>query len=242
MQVDNQKTDRMALKVYVDLMSQPSRALYLFLKLTKIPCETNLVKLREGEHFTEEFGKMNPFRKVPVIDDNGFILTESVAILRYLARDRKVAEHWYPSDLKKQAKVDEYLEWQHLNTRLFCAMFFRHKFLEPMMFNRPVEDKKVARFKEEMEKCLAQIETIWLENGKKKFIIGDEISVADLLAVCELEQPGMAGYDVFAKHPIIGEWRERIKSLTEPHYEETHKICRLITAKFGGVPPLKNKL
>ena len=51
----------------------------------------------------------------------------SVAILRYLARDRKVAEHWYPSDLKKQAKVDEYLEWQHLNTRLFCAMFFRHK-------------------------------------------------------------------------------------------------------------------
>ena len=52
----------------------------------------------------------------------------------------------------------------------------------------------------------------------------------------------MAGYDVFAKHPIIGEWRERIKRLTEPHYEETHKICRLITAKFGGVPPLKNKL
>ena len=48
MQVDNQKTDRMALKLYVDLMSQPSRALYLFLKLTKIPCETHLVKLREG--------------------------------------------------------------------------------------------------------------------------------------------------------------------------------------------------
>ena len=39
-----------------------------------------------------------------------------------------------------------------------------------MMFNRPVEDKKVARFQQEMEKCLAQIETIWLENGKKKSI------------------------------------------------------------------------
>nr|QBR98219.1 glutathione S-transferase theta [Diaphanosoma celebensis] len=180
----------MALKLYVDLMSQPSRAIYLFLKLTKIPFDLKLVKLREGEHFGEEFGKINPFRKVPAIDDNGFVLTESVAILRYLARERKVPDHWYPSDLKKQAKVDEYLEWQHLNTRLFCAMFFRSKFLEPMMFNRPVEEKKVARFQGEMEKCLAQIENIWLENGKKKFIVGEEISVADLLAVCELEQPG----------------------------------------------------
>lgn len=36
-------------------------------------------------------------------------------------------DHWYPSDLKLQAKVDEYLEWQHVNTRLFCAMFFQHK-------------------------------------------------------------------------------------------------------------------
>ena len=36
------------LKLYVDLMSQPSRALYIFLKKTKIPFETNLVNLAKG--------------------------------------------------------------------------------------------------------------------------------------------------------------------------------------------------
>lgn len=226
----------MALRVYYDLMSQPSRAIYLFLKVANIPFESCLVKLREGEHFQEAFTKVNPFRKVPVIDDNGFKLTESVAILRYLARSKIVADHWYNADLQLQAKVDEYLEWQHLNTRLFCAMYFRHKFLEPMMFQKPVDEKKVARFQKEMEKCLNEIENVWLDCGRKDFITGDKISIADLLACCELEQPGMAGYDVFTKYPIIGAYRERVRKATEPHYEEAHKIVRLITIKFKGVP------
>ena len=51
----------------------------------------------------------------------------SVGILRYLCRERDVPDHWYPRDSKKQAKVDEYLEWQHLDTRLNCAMFFQQK-------------------------------------------------------------------------------------------------------------------
>nr|QBM06408.1 glutathione S-transferase theta [Daphnia magna] len=226
----------MSLRVYYDLMSQPSRAVYLFLKVANIPFESCTVKLRDGEHFEEAFTKINPFQKVPVIDDAGFKLTESVAILRYLVRSRNVANHWYSTDLQLQAKVDEYLEWQHLNTRLFCAMYFRHKFLEPMMFNRPVEEKKVARFQKEMEKCLEVIENIWLDHGKKDFITGPNISVADLLACCELEQPGMAGYDVFQKHPIIGAYRERVRKATEPHYEEAHKIVRIVTHKFLGVP------
>ena len=37
---------------------------------------------------------------------------------------------------------------------------------------------------------------MWLAGGDKKYVVGDAISVADILAVCELEQPSMAGYDV----------------------------------------------
>ena len=52
-----------------------------------------------------------------------------MAIIRYLSKQyrEKIADHWYPSDAKSQAKVDEYLEWQHTNTRISCAMYFQTK-------------------------------------------------------------------------------------------------------------------
>jgi glutathione S-transferase len=55
------------------------------------------------------------------------IFSLSVGILRYLCREKNVPDHWYPKDSKQQAKVDEYLEWQHLDTRLSCAMYFQYK-------------------------------------------------------------------------------------------------------------------
>ena len=65
------------------------------------------------------------FPQVPVIDDNGFVVRESSAILRYLAQTKEIDPKWYPTDPEGQARVDEYLHWQHLNTRAGCAMYFR---------------------------------------------------------------------------------------------------------------------
>jgi glutathione S-transferase len=75
----------MTIKYYYDLLSQPSRALYIFLKLAKIPHELCPVDLRNGEHFTEDYKNINRFQKVPcIVDDelDSFKLSESVAIFR----------------------------------------------------------------------------------------------------------------------------------------------------------------
>lgn len=66
----------MGLVFYYDLMSQPCRALYIFLKMAGIPFESKQIALRKLEHMTDEYSKINPFKKVPVIDDDGYILTE----------------------------------------------------------------------------------------------------------------------------------------------------------------------
>ena len=75
------------------------------------------VRITAGDTKTEEYTKMNPLQKVPVLKDGDFTLTESVAMFRYLAREKEVEDHWYPRDSKAQARVDEYMEWQHLNIR-----------------------------------------------------------------------------------------------------------------------------
>ncbi|RXG57917.1 Glutathione S-transferase theta-1, partial [Armadillidium vulgare] len=170
---------------YYDLCHSPPE-LYIY-SLRRIIFYRLSVALRKGAHKTPEYAKINPFQLVPVIDDNGFKLTESVAILRYLSKkfSGKIPDHWYPSNPQKQAKVDEYMEWQHLNTRLNCAMYFQHKLLIPVMTQSPPNEKKVAQFQKRMEESLNQFETIWLKDSN--FIAGDTVTLADLLAVCELQ-------------------------------------------------------
>nr|UVC41629.1 glutathione S-transferase 6 [Eriocheir sinensis] len=223
------------LKLYVDLMSQPSRAVYIFMKKTKIPFETKLVNLAKGEHYTKEYATVNPFKLVPALDDNGFKLIESIAILRYLCREYSVDDHWYPKDSKAQARVDEYLEWQHANTRLNCAMYFQHKFLIPKLFGREVNMKKVADFQTRMETVLEQFETVWLKD--QPFVAGNKISIADIIAACELEQPGMAGYDVYEGRPTLTAWMQRVREALQPHYDEGHVIVNKIRTKQGLKTP-----
>ncbi|KAH3877392.1 glutathione S-transferase theta-1-like isoform X3 [Dreissena polymorpha] len=227
----------MALKYYFDLMSQPSRAVYIFLKANKINFEPKPIALRKGEHLTEEYKRVNPWMKVPTLEDNGFILTESVAILRYLSQKYKLPEHWYPhSDLQKQARIDEYLHWQHLNTRLQAAMVFQHKLLIPVAKNEKIDEKKVQRFKAELPKVIAHIETYFLRD--QKFIGGEDISVADLLAACELMQLfPVFEEDVYESNLKIKAWMERVRTTLNPYFDEGHAITYRTRDSYKKIGP-----
>lgn len=66
----------MTLKLYYDLLSQPSRAMYIFLKVSNIPFEKKIVSLQKLDQYSPEYEQINPFKKVPAIEHNGFNLTE----------------------------------------------------------------------------------------------------------------------------------------------------------------------
>ncbi|XP_058127255.1 glutathione S-transferase theta-1-like [Anopheles ziemanni] len=226
-----------ALKLYYDLMSQPSRALWIFLEKTKIPYERCLVNLGKGEHLTDEFKAINRFQKVPCIADNQINLAETVAIIRYLAREYQVPDHWYPADTRQRARVDEYLEWQHHNTRAMCAVYFQYMWLRPRMFGKKVDPSRAEQYKAQMESCLDFIEREFLGGGSR-FIVGEEISFADLLAACEIEQPKMAGYDPCAGRPKLTEWMARVRDATNPYYDQAHKLVYKIAPETVPKPKL----
>lgn len=52
----------------------------------ELPYELIFVDIAKGEQKKEDYLKMQPFGKVPVMDDDGFVMFESRAICRYLAR------------------------------------------------------------------------------------------------------------------------------------------------------------
>lgn len=180
------------IKFYYDLLSQPSRALYIFLKLSNIPFEDHPIALRKGVHLTDEYrDNVNRFKKVPAIVDNGFQLSESVAIFRYLVsrNSNQIDDQWYPKNDRVRARVDEYCEWQHTQIRQTCAQYFILKYMKPRTIGSSPDDVNIiASAEKQMAKTLDKFENLWLKPGR--FISGtNKISFADLLAACELEQP-----------------------------------------------------
>ena len=69
---------------------------------------------------TDEYARLNPNRLVPTIDDNGFVLWESYAIIRYLCRQYGMGSLW-PDDPQQAALADQWMEWT--NSR-FMGTFF----------------------------------------------------------------------------------------------------------------------
>src|SRR5438034_6846413 len=76
------------MKLYYHPVSTTSRPVWLFIAENDIKCELRVVDLMKGEHYQPEFVAINPNRMVPVLEDGDFRLTESSAILKYLAEKR----------------------------------------------------------------------------------------------------------------------------------------------------------
>lgn len=142
------------------------------------------------EHHQEEYKQINRFQKVPAIidyvDNKEFQLAESIAILRYLVDTGRVSTNFYPVDLQQRARVDEFLEWQHMGIRTSCSLYFRFSWVQPKVFGTPCSEEKIAKYRVAMEKDLQLIETLWLDN--KKFLVGNTITAADVFGACEIEQ------------------------------------------------------
>ena len=87
------------MKLYMDFLSQPSRAVFMTLKFLSIPFEIKEVRVSRLENRRPEFLAINALgtgracineHLVPVIEDDGFILTESHTIMKYLVKSRNI--------------------------------------------------------------------------------------------------------------------------------------------------------
>ncbi|MDH7808553.1 MULTISPECIES: glutathione S-transferase family protein [Rhizobium/Agrobacterium group] len=96
------------MKLYHHPLSGHSHRARLFLSLINLPHELVEVDLMSGAHKKPDFLKMNPFGQVPVLDDDGEYVSDSNAILVYLAKKAGRTD-WLPDDLKSAAAVQRWL-------------------------------------------------------------------------------------------------------------------------------------
>jgi glutathione S-transferase len=127
-------------KIYYHPVSTTSRPLMLFASESGIDVEFQVVDLLTGEHMKPGYASINPSHLVPVLEDGDFRLTESSAILKYLAE--KTDSPAYPKDLRQRAKVNEMMDW--FNTQI--CRDFAYGLVYPQIFpgqhRRPSDEQQ----------------------------------------------------------------------------------------------------
>ena len=115
------------MKLYFHPISTTSRPITLFAADHGLQLDYEVVDLFAGEQVQPAYRAINPNQAVPVLEDGDFRLTESSAILKYLAD--KVGTTAYPQDLRLRARINERMDW--FNTTL--SRDFGHGFVYPQV-------------------------------------------------------------------------------------------------------------
>jgi glutathione S-transferase len=187
----------MALKIYGVARSRAFRTLWMAKELG-IDYEHVKVDFATGETRTLEHLALNPNGHVPVIDDDGFILWESMAINLYLAK-KFGAGGLYPSRLQDEARA-----WQWS----FWGMTELERPVLTALFNRAIlpESQRDAAAADAAEKALAQPFVVLqgMLSGSP-YLLGDQFTVADLNVASILAWARPAQID-FSAVPKVAEW------------------------------------
>jgi glutathione S-transferase len=144
---------------------------------------------RTGETLTDEFMRLNPRHKIPVLKHQSFVLTESAAIVQYLGETFPTSEVYVPQDGKGRATLNE---WSYfIISELDAGSLYvtrRHQGLAQIYGEAPaaVEAAKTY-FLHNLEAMAPKIA------GKAPYLFGDRISAADILLTTCLDWAALAG-------------------------------------------------
>jgi glutathione S-transferase len=220
------------MKIYTFDGSPTSRIVLLFCAEERIEFEKVDIDLMAGAHLAESYKNINPCSFVPVLEDGDFRLTESSSILKYLAD--KFESKAYPRELKRRARVNEAMDW--LNTGLYRVLGYN--FVYPQLYAHhrrepeEVNQGTIRWGRERTEQALQLLDRHWL--GKKRFLCGDELTLADyfgapIVAQLDLIRANLAPFENVCRW--MAETR-RLGSWEKVHAAHTRYVASLADRKF----------
>lgn len=141
-----------------------------------------------------EFLALNPNGAIPVIDDNGFVLWESMAITLYLAK--KHGGPLAPGSIEEDALMTQWSLWAMLELEVNALTVVLNRVALP----EDVRDE--ARAKKAAEGLHAPLSVLERVLSDRAWLIGDRFTVADL-NVCSVLGWAKADADLFAARPRV---------------------------------------
>lgn len=203
----------MTLTLYDGPVSPNARKVRLLAAELGLPLERKVLSFAKGEMRAPTYLAKNPNGMVPTLDDDGFVLWESAAILRYLAAKRP-ERGLVPADPRQAALLDQWLFWWTSQPEAALMRVAHERLIKPFM-GQPGNDPSIMA---DAEAALARFMPVLdrqLAGGD--YIIGP-LSVVDFAVGAWLDGAAAALKLDFDRYANIGAWLAQLRA--KPYWKD----------------------
>jgi glutathione S-transferase len=163
-------------------------------------CAIDLARAKEPAYLAQ-----NPAGKVPtLVDDDGFVLWESGAILIYLA-EKKPERGLWPSAPQARADVLRWMFFLATHLQPWLSVLGQERLIKPRT-GLPADPASIALAERELGRFLPLVNA---QLDGREYLAGD-YSIADIAVGCGLENCEARGVSLDG-YPHLGAWRERLR-------------------------------
>jgi len=161
-----------SLRIYGIARTRAFRPLWIAMELG-LDFEHLPIEIGDAGARTPEFLKLNPNGRLPVIIDDGFLLSESLAITLYLAKKHSYGK-LYPDTLQEEARTWQWTMWALSEVDRGVNIWSLHA------VRLPPEERDAAKREEALKVVAKPFAILDAAVSQQPYLIGDEFTIADL--------------------------------------------------------------
>jgi glutathione S-transferase len=197
------------MKLYIFPRSARALGIVALKNYLALDCEVQPIDLGRGDQLTPEYLTLNPNKKMPTLEDNGFVLWESNAILFYMAANHPNSGLW-PSEVQCQADVLRWLAWQsaHWDAES-CGMVAYEKVSKSVLGLGPPDPAFIARGEQNFTRFAVVLND---SLRGKTWLIGEQLTIADFSVGALVPSAERLGLPI-GDYPEILRWYKRLAAL-----------------------------
>lgn len=197
------------MKLYGHPMSTCTRKVLTTLAEKGQEAQFVLVDLMKGEHKQPAHLARQPFGVIPAFEDEGTMLYESRAIIRYL--DRKLpGTPLTPTDVRAYGLMEQYISVEQSYFSPAAMKVIMERFFKPHMGGGAPDEAKVTEGLKGVERVFGIIDPVL---GKQQYLAGDSFSLAEVSWMPYMDYFALAGgADLIHQHKNVAAWWSRISS------------------------------
>jgi glutathione S-transferase len=196
------------MKLYMNALSPNVRRVRLTAAVLELQLEEKRLDFTKGEHKNPEYLALNPNGAVPTLVDGDFVLTESRAIMQYLA-SKKPESGLVPRDAHARADMMRWQFWDAAHFSPQLGMLTFEKIIKPMMGIGEPDPHKVDEAITSFRRFGAVLDE---RLDRKEYVVGNALTIADLTIACSLMYAKQTDAPL-GDFPNIQSWFSRIRDM-----------------------------